>query len=400
MALASSTLVYVDYGERNPTVIHARLILEHIQQGDHLILTPDWDMYVETYDDSNTDIVNYWPALPGGGVPAAVNPNHVYGFRPMSADQYAGFMRAGRLEAIDERNRRGIGQVVGAAGAAAAQAAAPSQQVWVLAEMVEGHKIGERVTPAPGFPADGVWDLMQLANSSGATRPCLIHQLDESEIPTFCDERIRLCRLGEAVEGDDRLASDDVRTLEVRYGSANERQRTFKESVQELRVVEFEDFPITPRTTLEYVKAIGSIAESATAQHHMWISSSKIQDGDRSIYEDEILARVLDLALVYDALDVSNLACMEVVCRRRQLLADAHHASPGAPSYLGAEHYMGTTYKAGGGVVVPTLSDHVAKKMAAQSAIMKERRKLEENRKGKPKAAPKTPAKGAGASSQ
>lgn len=399
MAFAPSTLAYVDYGERNPTVIHARLIIERIDANDFLILTPDWDMYVETYDDSNGDIVGYWPSLPGGGAPPAVNPAHVYGFRPMSAEQFAGVMRAGRLEAIDERNRRGLAQVPGAGGGAAAPAAA-GQNVWVLAEMIEGHKIGERVVPPQGFVSDGNWGLMSLANSAGVTRPCLIHQIDEAEIATFCDERIRLCRLGEALEGDDRLASDDVRTLEVRYGSANERQRTFKETVQELRVVEFEDFPITPRTTLEYVKAIGSIAESATAQHHMWISSSKIQDGDRSIYEDEILARILDLALVYDALDISNLACMEVVCRRRQLLADAHHASPGAPSYLGAEHYMGTTYKAGGGVVVPTLSDHVAKKMAAQSAILKERRKLEENRKGKPKPAPKTPAKGAGASTQ
>ena len=49
---------------------------------------------------------------------------------------------------------------------------------------------------------------------------------------------------------------------------------------------------------------------------------------------------------------------------------------------------MGTSYKAGGAVVVPSLSEHVAKKhvakkMAAQSAIMKERRKLDENRKTK-----------------
>ena len=48
--------------------------------------------------------------------------------------------------------------------------------------------------------------------------------------------------------------------------------------------------------------------------------------------------------MCYDALDVSNLACMELVCQRRQLLADAHAASPSAPSYLGAEHYLGETY--------------------------------------------------------
>jgi len=102
--------------------------------------------------------------------------------------------------------------------------------------------------------------------------------------------------------------------------------------------------------------------------------------------------------VTYDCLNISNLASMELVVRRRQLLADAHSSSPGAPSYLGAEHYMGQTYKAGGGIVVPTLTDHVSKQLQAQSQIMKEKRKMEEA-KGKnrhPKAAPKSPPKGGG----
>ena len=68
---------------------------------------------------------------------------------------------------------------------------------------------------------------------------------------------------------------------------------------------------------------------------------------------------------------------MEGVCRRRQLLADAHAGSPSAPSYLGAEHYLGETYKLGGGIVVPSLTEHVSRKLQAQSQIMKEKRKLE-----------------------
>lgn len=128
------------------------------------------------------------------------------------------------------------------------------------------------------------------------------------------------------------------------------------------------------------------------------MNSSRIPEGDRSVFEDEILARILDGAVMYDSLNISNLASMELVVRRRQLLADAHSLSPGAPSYLGAEHYMGQMYKVGDGIVVPTLTDHVSKQMQAQSQIMKEKRKLEEA-KGKnrgPKAAPKSPPKGGG----
>jgi hypothetical protein len=76
-----------------------------------------------------------------------------------------------------------------------------------------------------------------------------------------------------------------------------ERLRNFRESINEVQVCEFEDFPFEPRTALDYAKAIASIAESATAQHHLWIGASRIPEGDRSVYEDEVLARVLDLAV-------------------------------------------------------------------------------------------------------
>ena len=205
--------------------------------------------------------------------------------------------------------------------------------------------------------------------------------------------------MSESCEGNDRSASEDVRTLEVRYGFNGERQRSFRESVKELVVTEFEDFPLQPRTTLDYVRAVASVAESATAQHHIWVNSSGIPSGDRSVYEDQVLARILDEALCYDSLNIANLSCMELVVRRRQLIADAHSGTPGAPSYLGAEHYLGETYKHGGGIVVPALTDHVSRKMQAQAQILKEKRKLAENAgkggKGKnDKQPPKAPPPG------
>ncbi|CAJ1449221.1 unnamed protein product [Effrenium voratum] len=315
----------------------------------------------------------------------------------MTAVQYGALLQAGQQAAAQERTRRGLG-VAPAPGAPAAPVF--GALVWVLAEFVEGHKIGERVHPVVGHPIDGVWGLANVTSSGGVTRPCLIHQIAEDAIPAFCEERIRLARMSEAVEGDDRSASEDVRTLEVRYGVNGERLRSFRETVNELQVCEFEDFPFQPRTAMEYVKAVSSISESATAQHHMWLGASRIPDGDRSVYEDEVLARALDLAVTYDSLNVASLACMELICGRRQLISEAHANSPGAPSYMGAEHFMGQTYRQGGGIVVPTLTDFVAKKMQAQSQIMKEKRKLAEakgSKKGQPKAAPKGGAAGSAA---
>lgn len=407
MALAPGSVTYMDYGQRRPRVTHTRLALALVEQDDWVILTPDYDMYVETLSAGNPDLQNFWVGQADGALPAGVPAGSVYGFQPLTAGEIARYMGEGRAEADLERGRRGIAPVVvGAAPAAVAAPVAPAPgvganapaMVWVLAEGIAGRKIGERVVPPAGHPTLNGWGLMELTDTDHVTRPCLIRQIAEQEVPGFCDERVQLARSTESCEGEDRAVSDDVRTLSVTYGMNGERQRGFRESVKELTMTEFEDFPLQPRTTLEYARAVASVAESCTAQHHVWVGSSRIPENDRSVFEDEVLARVLDAAVTYDCLNISNLASMELVVRRRQLLADAHSSSPGAPSYLGAEHYMGQTYKAGGGIVVPTLTDHVSKQLQAQSQIMKEKRKMEEA-KGKnrhPKAAPKSPPKGGG----
>lgn len=400
MALATGSICFVSYGEVPPCV-HTRLVIEHIENQDYIIGTPDLDCYCETLDPSNPDYTSFHVAGAGGAVPVGVNPAHVYAFQPMSAQAYANLLAQGQAEAALERARRGL-NVAGPPAPGAAPGGAPLAQVWVLAEMIEGHKVGERVQPPAGHAISGDWGLMDITSKDNVTRPTLIHRLSESDVPVFCDERVRLARLTEGLEGDDRVAGEDVRTLAVKYGMGGERLRNFRESTQEMIMVEFEDFPLQPRTALEYCKAVASISESATAQHHMWLGGARLADGDRSAYEDEVLARVIDLAVCYDGLNIANLASMELVVRRRQLIAEAHNASPGAPSYLGAEHYMGQTYKAGGGVVVPTLTDFVSRKMQAQSAIMKEKRKLAEAKsaaKGGAKGNPKGPPKGGGAQS-
>lgn len=403
--LAAGSLAYINYGEL-PRTIHCRLLLSEVQGSEWIILTPDGDIYCEDLSQHNPDVVQIWLGPPNGSLPAGVSSRSVYGFRPMRAADVARAMATGRDEADRERARRGLGGVAQAAGlaqqppadhnpAAAGQAGAPAD-LWVLAEFVPGRKIGDKMIPPAGFPHLNGWGLMEITDSDSHTRPCLIRQIEEASIPEFCQERIGLARSSEACDGDDRSAGEDVRTLTVTYGMNGERQRGFRETVKELTMCDFDDFPLQPRTTLEYCRAVASVAESATAQHHVWVSGSRIPEGDRSLFEDEVLARVIDAAITYDCLNISNLACMELVCRRRQLLAEAHSSSPGAPSYMGAEHFMGQTYKAGGGIVVPSLTDYVSKQMQAQSQILKEKRKMEEA-KGKSKGkAPKPPPKQGG----
>lgn len=101
---------------------------------------------------------------------------------------------------------------------------------------------------------------------------------------------------------------------------------------------------------------------------------------------------------VYDGLNVVNLASFELIARRRQLIAEAHAHSPGAPSYEAADHFMQTGYRPGGAIVVPALTKYVSEQLHQEGQIMKERRKLREERASRGRGCGQGPRKqGAGA---
>ena len=401
MALSIGGLAFLDYGEV-PACIHTRLILAEVNAAtfEYVILTPDLDMYTEILHHSNPDLVGFHLPAPGGGPPPGIPLPNIYSFAPMQAADYGRFMAAGRAEGVAERARRGLAPVAVAAPPAAvppAGAAVAAAKIWVLAEMVEGFKIGQEMHPPHGVPMLGDFGLMNLVDGGGSNRVVLVKQINPDELGTFCEERIQLARSSEAVEGDDVYAAEDIRTMSIRYLANGERRRAFKESVGEMTVVEMEDFPYTPRTCLEYLQAISTVAESVYGHHLSWVQQSKIPDGARAIYEDQVLSQILDAAISYDCLQVSNLACFELLVRRRQLLAEAHSHDPMAPNYQGADYWMGSKYKHGGAIVINSLTEHVARRLQADSQIMKEKRKLEEAKKLKgPKAAPKPKGGAAG----
>lgn len=110
----------------------------------------------------------------------------------MTVAQLNARLATGRQEAAQERARLGIVDF-----AAVAQ---PNQLTWVLAEMISGHKIGERVVPPQGMVRDGEWGLMSMTNAEQVTRPCLVRRIREDDIPLFCEERIATARSSEALD--------------------------------------------------------------------------------------------------------------------------------------------------------------------------------------------------------
>ncbi len=72
----------------------------------------------------------------------------------------------------------------------------------------------------------------------------------------------------------------------------------------------------------------------------------------------------------------------EFLIRRLQLQEAAVSECPETPNFEGANHYLGIAEKAGGAFVTPSLRAHVAAELGKESAILKEKRKALEARRG------------------
>eukprot|EP00959_Pyramimonas_sp_CCMP1952_P461245 9481264-Pyramimonas_sp.AAC.1 len=88
-----------------------------------------------------------------------------------------------------------------------------------------------------------------------------------------------------------------------------------------------------PPTTFWQLKQIRDDDASPNAHHERWVRSSRIPEGDRSVYEHQVLCRILDAAATYDQFNLPALKWAELVCRRMALIKEAHRAAPSNPDY-------------------------------------------------------------------
>lgn len=192
---------------------------------------------------------------------------------------------------------------------------------------------------------------------------------------------------GELEGLDPEDGAEDVRTLPVRYERTGERFRTFEESVGLMSEEPFseEDWPLEgPRSALWWMRATRRQGLTPIGRHNRWLVDSGVPSADRLVHEHEVLSHCIELAATVDQLNVSSLLCCERLIRRVQLIEEAHVLAPHAPSYDGAEHWMGSGRRRGGALVFPALAKHVATRVRKETEVAKERRKAREERRMAP----------------
>ena len=111
---------YVHYGEnrRGRGLFHQRMLIGYVDGKDWVIVTPDFDVYVEdfTINDDGAQAVRFGP--PTGALPAGLVATQIYMFRPvLSRARKAALLSEGQRLAAIEKARRGLPQGRGASAA-------------------------------------------------------------------------------------------------------------------------------------------------------------------------------------------------------------------------------------------------------------------------------------------
>ncbi len=235
-----------------------------------------------------------------------------------------------------------------------------------MTEEMQGYRMGD-FGPEPG--------LMNIVNDRG------LFPLGASALVL---KRVRMSQVAQARAALAATAApaaddEDIRTLSVLWNNSGERQRSW-DSVMEKSVEEaMKDWPLTgPRTTLWLMRHIQKNGGSPPAYLTRVLRDLKLTENDRSAHELELMMNCFELGAGVDQMQLCNLACFELMSRRVQLILDANSGS-GAPTWEGAEHFMGLGRRAKG--IAPLLQAHVAGRLKDEAEIDKQRTKAREARK-------------------
>ena len=181
----------------------------------------------------------------------------------------------------------------------------------------------------------------------------------------------------------------DARVLSLLQNGQGKRERSFRSAVGELQETAWPDWPVVgPRTLLWCCRHVLEHTIHPLEHHSRFKQLASLGHADPGAQEHELIMRVLEVAVSYDQLAVSELASFEILLRRAQMLELRHKEKIVGPGVGGtvdedSHLYLGTGRTRGLIMIAPALEEHVAGELGKEAAAAKERRKLREERSGK-----------------
>ncbi|CAK0851426.1 unnamed protein product [Prorocentrum cordatum] len=405
LGLQEGDFILVEYAGY-PNVFHERLVVL-APDGSSLTctLTPDDDSYEE--DLFSAAEVRRWLPCDGGRMgayPPAAAGMHVHGFRgvpsPVRVAQVlaAAAARLGiQLGAGDAVTPNLIGGgggarprpgAVGAAAAAGGLVAAPAAGGGMPPAGVLVAGPPAAAAPAGGAPAvaAGVAGLAAVLGAAPAA-PAAGAPVAVGPPPPLVAAPAAAPIAAAAAAGGGALAAPalaDARIQPVTYDLQGQRHADFRTAVMGMSEGAFPDWPVRgPRTALWVLKFMEAHGGTPTGRHSRWLSETRLQGHEPGVDEHERACRTLERMVIYDQLNVANLASGEMLARTVQLQEERYRdrVAPAVDSgSLDAHVLLGTDQLRGNVCVAPLLQDHIKDELTKMNAYRKEQRKAREER--------------------
>ena len=375
MALHEGCFLLVRYNVPGRVLWHSRLVVAPDPRGpptQAYIVTPDNDEYTEDFA-LGPDVVDYrllshWKAYPAGIGAAAV-----YEFDALPS--------AARCAAL------------GGAAYVEFGVAMPAQALNWFPQVAPAAVALAPVAPVAGGPAGGLGRLVAALGGGapavglGAPAPAP-GALGAPPLPAPAAPAVPVAAAvpapapaAPAVGGGG--ASGDVRVLDVSYDSRGIRHKDFREAVNLLVEHAWPDWKVVgPRTVLWLCQFFVGLLLTPMAWFTKFRADAQVSFMDEGIEELERNCRLLETAVVYDQLNVADLASFEMLARSIQVTA-----------YSFSERFEGTREDSfergvlfGTGVgegslpICPKLKEFMAAELQKKNAVDKEKRKAQETR--------------------
>ena len=349
---------------------HQRVLLKRVSRDSAkwVVVTPHHDLYIEDL----TEYV-YWHKLGvrGGFLPGTDRALYERMVAFQTGDirdnidewlQEAAQVEAERADAVP-------GNQLAAADGRAAAGAMPAAGVPVVLalEVRYGYNVGSPVDVSTGA----------------------LHMFgDRGVLELYGSGSIAVGLEGTLRDADVFGGQDDLRTLPVTYDSDKQRSRAMDAAANVLTESVFDDWPVPgPRTTKWLVRSHTSTSTTFRRRDVWWRSTMDLSNATEGVEEHGLLAEIFETAICYDQLNVSELACFELLARRFQLWEHsfAHQLRKAqetrSSSTLEVDErsiFLGRNKSSDVALVSPLLQAHIADTLKDSSAILKERRKYRE----------------------
>lgn len=386
--MLSDRLALVEYDVPGPRVIHERWILDHIENEDYIIVTPDADIYAETMSVQNQDFRSFRLRPAPGRLPPGVVLAEVYGLPAWTPAEKANFRVLATAEATAERGRRGLAAAAAAAGpgavaAAVAAVAAPAaaggrpgieegsivQPTWVAAEASGSVRYGQVIDHVLAAAVVGAKTVHMMADGSSIFCECVdvstVEQFNSK--PSLCDSRIVPVKLNALKTPERPLAEIVALGMQHDMGWKLHGPRTAKWCCNYL-VIEGLGFE---------------------AHHERFRTLCKLDGGAWGVQEHFQLSMMLRQLIQVDQFDPFNSYGIELMFRRAQTIEYSHSEKArelesrnvGGKLSLEEQYSFGSLVRQAGTLMVsPDLLEHVKAEVEKDVQLAKNMRKAREER--------------------